>query len=184
MDEAQLVRRAQSGDTHAFEMLVIENQDFVHNLALRTIGDPSDAEDIAQDAFVRAWLALPNFRRQARFRTWLYRIVVNLCYNRFPRLRRELVTLMDEDIADLPGDVEEPGFLAQIEMDEQRECLHRQIDALPDHYRMLVSLRYQNELSYDEIARITDLPLGTVKTGLFRAKERLRQAMLETEEML
>lgn len=183
MEEAQLVRRAQSGDTRAFEMLVIENQDFVFNLALRTIGNPSDAEDIAQEAFIRAWLALPNFRQQARFRTWLYRIVVNLCYNRFPRLRRELVTLMDEDEA-LSGGVERPGHLAQLELAEQREWLHRQIDALPDHYRMLISLRYQNELSYEEIARVTDLPLGTVKTGLFRAKERLRQAMLELEEIV
>lgn len=184
MDEAQLVRRAQSGDTRAFEVLVIENQDFVYNLALRTIGNPSDAEDIAQDAFIRAWLALPNFRQQARFRTWLYRIVVNLCYNLSPRLRRELIILVDEEDTDLSGVIESPGYLAQLELDEQREWLYRQIDALPDHYRMLISLRYQNELSYDEIARITDLPLGTVKTGLFRAKERLRQAMLEKEEMV
>jgi RNA polymerase sigma-70 factor (ECF subfamily) len=68
-------------------------------------------------------------------------------------------------------------------MDEQRAFLHRQIDELPDHYRMLISLRYQDELSYNEIAKITDLPVGTVKTGLFRAKERLRQAMLELQEM-
>jgi DNA-directed RNA polymerase specialized sigma24 family protein len=102
MDEAQLIRRAQAGDTAAFEVLVVENQDLVYNLALRTLGRATDAEDVSQDAFLRAWLALPKFHQKAKFRTWLYRIVVNLCYNRFPRLRRELVVLVNEDIADLP----------------------------------------------------------------------------------
>ena len=181
MDEADLIRRAQAGDTGAFEVLVIKHQDFVYNLALRTLGNTEDAEDVAQDAFVRAWLALPKFRRQAKFRTWLYRIVLNLCYNRFPSLRRELVNLTDEDIADIPDVAIENVLTASIEMDERHAFLHRQIDGLPDHYRMLISLRYQSELSYSEIAMITDLPVGTVKTGLFRAKERLRQAMRELQ---
>jgi len=183
MDETDLIQRAQAGDTDAFEVLVIENQDFVYNLALRTLGNTVNAEDVAQDAFVRAWLALPKFRQQAKFRTWLYRIVVNLCYNHFPRLRRELLILVDEDIADMPNVAIESGIVVGIEMDEQRAFLHRKIDELPDHYRMLISLRYQDELSYNEIATVTDLPVGTVKTGLFRAKERLRQAMFELEEM-
>jgi RNA polymerase sigma-70 factor (ECF subfamily) len=183
MDETDLIQRAQAGDTDAFEVLVIENQDFVYNLALRTLGNTVNAEDVAQDAFVRAWLALPEFRQQAKFRTWLYRIVVNLCYNHFPRLRRELLILVDEDIADMPNVAIESGIVVGIEMDEQRAFLHRKIDELPDHYRMLISLRYQDELSYNEIATVTDLPVGTVKTGLFRAKERLRQAMFELEEM-
>ncbi len=183
MDEADLIRQAQTGDTRAFEALVIENQDFVYNLALRTLGNPDEAEDVAQDAFVRAWLALPKFRRQAKFRTWLYRIVVNLCYNRFPHLRRELVVLVDEDIADITDPATEAGLIIDVEMKEQRAFLHRQIDELPDHYRMLISLRYQEELSYNEIAAITDLPVGTVKTGLFRAKNRLRKVMFEQKEM-
>ena len=131
---------------------------------------------------MRAWLALPKFRRQAKFRTWLYRIVLNLCYNRFPSLRRELVNLTNEDIADIPDAAMENGLTHSVEMDEWHAFLHSQIDELPDHYRMLISLRYQGELSYNEIAMITDLPVGTVKTGLFRAKERLRQAMLELQE--
>ena len=183
MDETDLVRRAQAGDTDAFEVLVIENQDFIYNLALRTLGDAVEADDVAQDAFVRAWLALPKFRQQAKFRTWLYRIVVNLCYNRFPRLRQELSILVDDDIADMPDVATESGIVVGIEMDERHAFLHRQIDELPDHYRMLISLRYQDELSYNEIAKVTDLPIGTVKTGLFRAKERLRKAVLELKEM-
>ena len=129
-------------------------------------------------------MALPKFRQQAKFRTWLYRIVVNLCYNRFPHLRRELVILVDEDIADISDVAKESDIVFGIERSERRAFLHRQIDDLPDHYRMLVSLRYQDELSYNEIATITNLPIGTVKTGLFRAKERLRKAMTELKEML
>jgi RNA polymerase sigma-70 factor (ECF subfamily) len=183
MNEAVLIQRAKAGDTTAFETLVLAHQDFVYNLALRTLGNSFEAEDVAQDAFVRAWLALPKFRQNARFRTWIYRIVVNLCYNRFPRLRRELVLLVDEDIADIPDASEEASPVLRDEMDAQRAYLHSQIDGLPDQYRMLISLRYQDELSYKEIATITELPLGTVKTGLFRAKELLRQALLEPEEM-
>ncbi|MBN1145911.1 MAG: sigma-70 family RNA polymerase sigma factor, partial [Anaerolineales bacterium] len=97
-DEAQLVQRARRGDTDAFAELLRAHQDFAYNLALRALGDPHEAEDVAQEAFVRAWQALPRFRGDARFRTWLYRIVANLCYNRLPRLRRELSSLGDDYI--------------------------------------------------------------------------------------
>jgi RNA polymerase sigma factor (sigma-70 family) len=83
--ETELVRRAQGGDATAFEALVLAHQTLAYNLALRALGDEREAEDAAQEAFVRAWLALPNFRGQARFGTWLYRIVTNLCCNRHPR---------------------------------------------------------------------------------------------------
>lgn len=181
--EEDLVRRAQAGDTQAFAVLVSEHQRFVYNLALRTLGDTHEAENIAQEAFVRAWLALPRFRRQARFQTWLYRIVTNLCYNRLPSLRRDLTALSetememieipDETLADLS---------ANIEANEQRAFLHQQIEALPESYRLLITLRYQQELSYEEIASITSTPLGTVKTGLFRARAQLRAALQTFEE--
>ena len=92
--------------------------------------------------------------------------------------------MIDEDIVNIPDTATETSLVVAVAKDEQRAFLHRQIDALPGYYRMLISLRYQDELSYNEIASITDLPLGTVKTGLFRAKERLRKTMLEVKEML
>lgn len=184
MDENQLIKKAQTGDLEAFEILVIENQDFVYNLALRTLGDPVEAQDIAQDAFIRAWVSLSKFHRQAKFRTWLYRIVVNLCYNRLPRLRRELELMPPENIAELADTDRQTALETDVESREQQAFLHRKIDELPDHYRMLISLRYQKELSYEEIAALTDLPLGTVKTGLFRAKQRLRKIILEQKEMI
>lgn len=179
--EVELIQQAKTGDTKAFAKLVAEYQNFVYNLALRTLGDPHEAEDLAQEAFVRAWLALPRFRGGATFQTWLYRIVVNLCYNRLPRLRRELAAEGDEKITNVhDGLSANPATL--IEIDEQRAFLHRQIEILPEKYRLLITLRYQGELTYEEIAQVLDIPLGTVKTGIFRARARLREALRNFEE--
>ena len=179
--EGELVRRAQTGDADAFAELVAEHQQFVYNLALRTVGDTHEAEDLAQEAFVRAWLALPNFRGQSQFRTWLYRIVTNLCYNRLPGLRRELSAMGEEEVIEIADEsLAEPG--SGLEADERRALLHQQIAALPQSYQLLITLRYQKEMSYEEIAKVVSLPLGTVKTGLFRAKARLRGALQQFEE--
>jgi RNA polymerase sigma-70 factor, ECF subfamily len=176
--ETNLIRLAQAGDREAFGILVEQHQRYVYNLALRVVGNPQDAEDLAHEAFVRAWLAITNFRQEARFRTWLFRIVTNLCYNRLPGLRRELSELGEDCLAELP-DEPSPDLdpVAGLEAEETRSYLHEQIDRLPESYRLLVILRYQQNLSYEEIARVVSLPLGTVKTGLFRAKDRLRQTL-------
>lgn len=180
MDDEQRVRRAQAGDTDAFADLVHAHQTFVYNLALRVLGHPQEAEDLAQEAFVRAWLALPRFRAEARFSTWLYRIVVNLCYNRLPRLRRELNALGEEQIEAWPD--ETPAAEAHLEDEALRRRLQCEIERLPESYWLLITLRFQQELSYEAIAQVMALPLGTVKIGLFRARARLRQALRALEE--
>ena len=177
--ETALIRKAQKGDHEAFATLVDAHQRYVYNLALRLLKDENEALDLAQETFVRAWTALPNFKGQSQFRTWLYRIVTNLCYNRLPNLRRSLNDLGDDVIEDIPH----PDRLAlKIESDEVREYLHRAIGNLDENYRLLITLRYQNELSYEEIASTLNLPLGTVKTGIFRAKEQLRKSLARMEE--
>jgi RNA polymerase sigma-70 factor (ECF subfamily) len=175
-EERELVKRAQAGDAEAFSVLVSEHQQFVYNLALRALQDSHEAEDAAQDAFVRAWMALPNFRGQSQFRTWLYRIVTNVCYNRMPRLRKEMSAMGDEQVMDVPDETSD-NPADEVESIQQRAFLQKQIDELPESYKILVILRYQQELSYEEIANVLSLPLGTVKTGLFRAKAQLRQAL-------
>lgn len=176
--EQRLIQRAQKGDQDAFAALVDEHQRYVYNLALRILGDENEAQDLAQEAFVRAWMALPNFRGQSQFRTWLYRIVTNLCYNRLPNLRRSLADLGDDVLTDIPETDNLHGNPARhIESNEIRSYLHEAIDLLDSHYKMLITLRYQDELSYEEIANLLNLPLGTVKTGLFRAKKKLRLAL-------
>ena len=181
-DEQNWVERARTGDVEAFGALVSAHQQFVYNLAWRALGDEHEAQDAAQEAFLRVWQALPNFRGQAQFRTWLYRIVTNVCYGRLPRLRRQLSALGEMDVAEMP-DERQADPSAALEADEQRTLLWRQIEALPESYRVLVLLRYQQNLPYEEIASILSLPLGTVKTGLFRARARLRQALSAFEEV-
>lgn len=182
-DERIWIRRAQAGDTEAFGLLVMEHQRFVYHLALRVLRNPQEAEDVAQEAFVRAWLALPHFRGQARFGTWLYRIVTNLCYNRLPGLRRELSAVGEAQIGDLPDESPAGAEAAAVVEDrERRAFLHAAIERLPASYQLLIMLRFQQGLAYEEIAGIAGLPLGTVKTGLFRARARLREALRAFEE--
>ena len=181
--EQDLIKRAQRGEQEAFAALVMEHQHYVYNLALRVLKNEEEALDLAQETFVRAWTALPNFRGQSQYRTWLYRIVTNLCYNRLPNLRRSLNELGDDVIAEIPET--ETAFdnpAHGLESRELRSYLHQAIEQLDENYRLLISLRYQNELSYEEIATMLNLPLGTVKTGLFRAREQLRRALESYQE--
>ena len=183
--EQHLIQRAQKGNSEAFAALVTEHQRYVYNLALRILQNEDEALDLAQETFVRAWTALPNFRGQSQFRTWLYRIVTNLCYNRLPHLRRSLTELGDDVIAELPEtDLAFADPSHGVESRELRSYLHQAIDQLDENYRLLIFLRYQSELSYDEIATMLNLPLGTVKTGLFRAKEQLRRTLETSQEPL
>lgn len=182
-DEQAFIQRAQKGDPDAFAALVQEHQRYIYNLAWRVLKDEDEALDITQETFVRAWTALPNFRGQSHFRTWLYRIATNLCYNRLPDLRRSLTDLGDDVISELPEtDLPFDNPARGLESRELRLYLYNAIDDLDENYRLLISLRYQNELSYEEIASMLNLPLGTVKTGLFRAKEQLRVALEKYQE--
>lgn len=179
-DEDELVQRARAGDLQAFAGLVEIHQGFVYNLALRAVGDPHEAQDLAQEALIRAWKGLPGFHGQARFRTWLYRIVINLCCNRLPGLRRQ----MGEAAVDDAGEVfpeSAPGPLEGIEVDERRAFLQARVADLPAAYRVMLTLRFQQDLPYDEIARVLDVPIGTVKSGIFRARAELRAALREYE---
>jgi RNA polymerase sigma-70 factor, ECF subfamily len=181
-EENWLIERARRGDTAAFERLVTRHERYVYNLALRVVGNPEDAQDIAQQSFVRAWQALPQFRGEAHFSTWLYRIVTNLCYTRLPRIRRELSALdPDEDAFSLSDERQEPESVALA--GGVRRAVQVAFAALPESYRLLVTLRHLQELSYAEIAQVTGMPLGTVKTGIFRARRILREA-LEKEEVV
>jgi RNA polymerase sigma-70 factor (ECF subfamily) len=181
--EADLVKKAQDGDTSAFGELVLTHQKFAYNVALRALHNPQDAEDLVQEAFMRAWNSLTSFRSEARFRTWLYRIVMNLCYNQLPKLRNDLIAL-DQARGQIQIRTNDPEMdpVAQLEGKEAILFLQRQIAGLPDRYRIILMLRYQGNCSYAEIADILDLPLGTVKTGIFRARERLKEAIANNKQ--
>ena len=175
--EAGWIDRARQGDERAFASLVRRHGPFAYTLALRTIGDPAEAEDVAQEAFVRAWRAMPGFRVDGRFSTWLYRIVVNLCYDRAPRMRRALASIPVE--AAWSQEDGRPAPEAAIESMDLRRQIYASIDDLPEPYRLLITLRHLDHMSYAEIASITSMPLGTVKTGIHRGRRRLMNALLE-----
>ena len=161
--DAILVAQAQKGDQEAFERLVRRHQRYVFNVAYRVLSDSIEAEDITQEAFVRDWRGLLRFRGDARFTTWLYRIVHNLCLNRLPRLRRELAQI--EPLEDMLDD-SSPTPSDAIETQDQIALLHAELEGMPAKYRLVLSLRYLEHLSYEEISTALDLPMGTVKTHI------------------
>lgn len=179
-EEQSLVRRAQRGDTAAFELLVEQHAVYVYNLALRVVKEPEEAEDMAQEAFLRAWRGLSDFRAQSKFSTWLYRIVTNVCYNRLPRLRRDMENMPIEKRSRDLVDGQTAVDIAYLSTELGAE-IQRAIDDLPASYSLLISLRHLQELTYDEIAEVTGMPLGTVKTGIFRARKMLRESLKSHE---
>lgn len=180
--EAALIDQAKAGSMAAFESLVNLHGQMVYNLALRTLNNAQEAEDIAQETFIRAWKALPDFRAEARFSTWLYRITTNLCYNRLPHLKGELVSVAAADAEALPD--EQRTVERNLITEEFYDLVWTAVDNLPESYRLLITLRHVQGMSYQEIAEIVDMPLGSVKTGIFRARKLLRDRLTFSEESL
>ncbi len=180
---ARLLARCREGDRQAFSQLAAQQQAYVYNLAYRIMGQAEEAADLAQEALIKAWQMLPSFRGDSRFTTWLYRVVVNLGINRLARLRREQ-QLADADA--LPAH-EHPAWAANPQeihdAAERREYIWSQVDTLPDKYRLVITLYYQHECSYEEIARILQLPVNTVKTHLARARQMLAGRLAGMEEV-
>ena len=181
--EKNLVQRAQQGDTGAFSDLVEAHQHFAYNVALRAVNNSQDAEDIVQEAFVRAWKSLSRFRQDARFKTWIYRIVMNLCYNHLPRLK-DAPLLLNEELAiqSKSGNGQDVNPVSRLETKEMLEVIQSHIRDLPNQYQIMLLLRFQENCSYGEISEIMDLPLGTVKTGIHRARKRLKAAIRQSPE--
>ena len=182
-----LVRRAQRGELAAFNMLVIRHQNAAYSLALRFLRTREAAEDVTQEAFVRAWRAIDTFRGD-RFRSWLLRIVANAARDELRRRKRRPQRSLDEtwDDSDMASiDPVEPGLGPQerAEQTELRGVLERALAELPEEWRMVVLLSDVHGLSYEEIADAVDAPLGTVKSRLSRARGRLRQLLIESGEL-
>jgi len=182
-EDAPLVKRCLGGDTAAFEVLVERHQKRMYTTALRMLDDAADAADVVQEAFLAAYRSLSGFRYQARFATWLTSIVMNLSRNRLKqrdaRLRREIGSLNAP--ADCGGVKEQacgcPPADARLECSEVRERVQRCIAGLEDDQREVMILRDIHEYSYEEIGGMLDLPDGTVKSRLFRARLALKDCL-------
>jgi RNA polymerase sigma-70 factor (ECF subfamily) len=175
--DASLLQRCQRGDAQAFAQLVTEQQDYVYTVARRLLRDSEEAADLTQEVFVQLWRGFPAFRGESQFRTWLYRIVVNRCLNRLRKLRRESETVrLDKGVVErLPAEGGDP--YTEVWRKERRAFVWGQVEHLPPRYRLVLTLFYQNELSCAEIGEVLGLPVGTVKTHLYRARLALAGAL-------
>ena len=178
-EELEIVQRVLSGDTEAFEALVLEHQNKVYSLALRMVGNEEDARDMAQEAFIRAFNSLSGFRGDSKFSVWLYRLTSNICID-FLRSRTKKhaasLTWTDDEGEDagemeIPDETYSPERL--LERTLTRESVRRGLDSLSPQYREILLLREINGLSYEEIGRALGIEEGTVKARIFRARKKL-----------
>jgi RNA polymerase sigma-70 factor, ECF subfamily len=174
-DDAQLVDRLRRGDPRAFEELVIAHQHRVFGVALRMLGSRAEAEEAAQEVFLRAHRAIADFRGDAKLSTWLYAIASRLCLNRLASGERRLAREGEETLAQIPSGHASPAD--ELERSERDAALHRAIAELSDERRLVVVLRDLEGLSYEEIAAALDLELGTVRSRLHRARLDLKEKL-------
>lgn len=183
-EELALVQRVQSGELDAFEDLVRAHEKTVYNLALRMTGNPQDAEDMAQEAFLKAYRSLPDFRGESKFSVWLYRIVSNVCLDHLRKQSRRpasSLTREDEDgeeqQLEVPDESQSPERL--LEQKLTREAVQRGLAELPGEQRQILLLREVRGMSYEEIAETLGLEAGTVKSRIFRARKKLSAFLLQ-----
>lgn len=173
MEEKDLISRAARGDAEAFRQLVEAYQTPAYRLAARMCG-PDSAEDVTQEAFLAAWRALPEFRGDCRFSTWLYRLVSNAAID---CLRREKKHRDTGDVDDLELPDGGPSPQEQAERSDTRDAVRRALDRLSPEHRQVLLLRFMQELDYGEIARALNVSEGTVKSRINRAKSKLREVL-------
>jgi len=182
--DADLVARVQQGEKRAFELLVVKYQRRVERLISRLIRDPAEIEDVAQEAFIKAYRALPQFRGESAFYTWLYRIAVNTAKNFLVSQGRRPRPLADApvgedgesfDATDVVEDINTPE--AVLHSRQVAETVNAAIEALPPDLRTALTLREIEGLTYEEIAEAMDCPIGTVRSRIFRAREAIAERL-------
>lgn len=166
--DIELVKRSQSGDTEAFSELVRRHQHIIFNVAYRFMREPALAEDMSQEAFLKAYRLLKGFRGDCSFSTWMYRVTCSVCLTELNRRKRR-------------GEVElqpKHASLSAIEPSENMdipEHIRRCVSKLPERYSKIITLYYLKGISYEEIAQALEVPMGTLKTWMFRARKQLKK---------
>lgn len=175
----KLVKRAKKGDSRAFDLLVLKYQGRVAQLVSRYVSNVAEVEDVTQEAFIKAYRALPKFRGDSAFYTWLYRIAANAAKNHLVALSRRPTTdlaLDDSESYEVPGRLKDNESPDEVIMGQQLEAVISQaIDVLPLELKAALTLREFEGLSYDEIAEVLECPIGTVRSRIFRAREAIDQ---------
>jgi len=181
--DEELVNQILAGRGADFELLVRRHQSAIFNFILRMLHDTEEAMDLTQEVFLKVFCSLDRFDPRFRFTTWMYRIASNAAIDQLRRRRAGTVMSLDAPLGDDPASVrevagQEPSPEQFLEARETRVHLEDALRKLPSEYRQVLLLRHQGERPYDEIARITGLPLGTVKNRIFRAREMLKRAIV------
>jgi RNA polymerase sigma-70 factor (ECF subfamily) len=174
--DKKLVKRVQKGDKGAFDLLVLKYQHKIVNLVMRYVRDPDLALDITQEAFIKAYRALPRFRGDSAFYTWMYRIAVNTAKNHLAAQRRRPMDveldMQDPEQYDLHAKLKETDTPEGVTLsNELKEIVERAIAALPEDLRTAIILRELEGMSYEEIAQTMECPVGTVRSRIFRARD-------------
>jgi RNA polymerase sigma-70 factor (ECF subfamily) len=177
-DDVQLVQASQQGDQEAFAVLVQRHQRRVFNLSWRMLQDYEDASEITQESFLAAWQGLPAFRGEARFTTWLYRITYNCCLQQLERRKRERSLQAAVQVEQILEERNKKQAEDALERRDRQAIVREQLEQLPARYRVVLILRHFQELTYEEIANILSMPVGTVKIHLFRARNLLKKRLL------
>ncbi len=179
--DQQLVERAQRGDKHAYELLVAKYQRRLARLISRFVRDAAEVEDVTQEAFIKAYRALPTFRGESAFYTWLYRIGINTAKNYLLALKRRTPTSTQFDAEEAEG-FEDAGLLQEVSTPENElmskqvvEVVNASLRQLPDDLRTALTLREIEGLSYEEIADVMNCPIGTVRSRIYRAREAIAE---------
>jgi len=179
MNETELIRSAQNGDAQAFEQLITTYQQNVFNLAYRMIRNYDDASDIAQEAFLKAYVNLPRFKGNSKFSTWLYRITTNVCLDEIKKRKKVQTYSMSENIETEEGEIsreiedKSANIERNFERSEQQKMVNEAIDNLPEKHRLVIVMRDINNMSYEEIAAALQCSEGTVKSRINRARNAL-----------
>jgi RNA polymerase sigma-70 factor (ECF subfamily) len=179
----ELVQRAKAGDEAAFESLVRLHEKMVYHLALRMTGNPEDAGDLTQEAFISAYRALSGFKEESSFSTWIYRLATNACIDFLRKEKRKRgipLVAQSEDGEQRDLEIPDPGGnpVAELEKKELREAIHRGMERLSPEHKQVLVLREISGLNYLEIAETLGLEEGTVKSRIARARLRLREILL------
>ena len=174
-EDIEHIKRVQSGDPGSFEPLIEKYRSFVFGVIRSIIYDPASEEDLAQEAFIQAFKGISRFRYNSKFKTWLYRVTYNVCLNHLRKKKSSKMQDSEFDLSSLTDKAPSPD--RNHEKSEMKAVLGNVIKTLPPKYRSILHLYYYEDMHYEEISSITGMPLGTIKSHLFRAREKVRKIL-------
>jgi len=179
-DDVELVQKARQGDTKAYNQLVLMYKDIVYSIVYRMVRNKQEAEDLTQEAFIKAYKSLVSFNEDYAFSTWLFKIATNNCIDFFRKRKlktysmHQTVHYKDEEVQHEYAD-SKPSIENELVAADRSKIIQQAIEKLPEKYRVVIVMRHEKEYSYEQISEELDLPLGTIKARIFRAREMLNK---------